>query len=93
MVNYNRGNMKKLIILSLILGACASTPKTVTTTVEIPVSTHASHVAIPDCPALPINSLAEDASWDQRLHAWDASLVILKGCVEVRQNLLNEINK
>jgi hypothetical protein len=85
--------MKKLIILSLILASCATAPKTVTTAVEVPVSIHAGHIDIPECPVLPINGLSKDASWDQRLKAWQASMMIEQSCTSAYKNILEELNK
>jgi hypothetical protein len=85
--------MKKLIILSLILGACATAPKTVTTAVDIPIAVRPNHIDIPDCPVLPINGLSKDASWDLRLKAWEASMLIEGSCASAYKNILEELNK
>ena len=79
------------LLTAFSLTACATTcPKPVVT--EVPVIT-AQKVEVPSCPVLPILEIPTDASFDVHLKAWDATLIILKGCNQSARSLLNEVNK
>lgn len=82
-----------IIILGLFIGACSTCPKVLPTVVEAPISVHATHIDAPECPVLPIYGLSKDSNWDVRLKAWDASLIILKGCDQAKGNIIKELNK
>lgn len=84
--------MKKLILVaSLFLGACATCPRP--EIVETPIAIHAKHISLDSCPLLPIYSLGPDSNWDLRLKAWEATVIILQGCVKSRDQIIEEINK
>ena len=78
------------LIIFLTLVGCAHTP---TTVVEVPVAVPIKHVDLPTCPVLPILALTADSTWDARLPAWQASLIILQGCYDADRKILNEIFK
>ena len=86
--------MKKLWLFSfLFIVSCSTCPKSLPTIVETPISVHATHIDIPECPTLPIYGLSKDASFDVRLKAWDATVFILKGCDQAKGDILRELNK
>lgn len=86
--------MKKLIIaISLVLTSCATCPKVEPTVVETPIAIRASHIDVPSCPELPIVGLSIDSNWDIRIKAWEATIVILKGCEANERAILEDLNK
>jgi hypothetical protein len=85
--------MKRLIILCLLLGACAHAPVPATQVIDIPIVIQPRHIDLPSCPELPILALTPDSTWDQRLPAWYASITIQAGCIESRDNIIRELNK
>jgi len=79
------------LVAFLVLTGCAHTPTT--QIVEVPVSVPIKHVDLPSCPVLPILALTADSTWDARLPAWQASLMILQGCYDADRKILQEVFK
>jgi hypothetical protein len=85
----------KLFLMGLVIGvmvtSCAHAPAT--QIVDVPVAVHANKIVIAKCPELPIVTLTPDSTWDQRLKGWQASLVIVLGCLDARDAIIEELNK
>jgi hypothetical protein len=86
----------KLILAGLVAGlavsSCASNcPKP--TIIETPIAIQAKHIDLEPCPLLPIYNLLPTDTFDVRLKAWDATIVLLKGCVDSRDKIIQELNK
>lgn len=80
-----------LVCLLLIVG-CAGI-QTKPQEVNIPIAALPNKIQIDPCPALPIDSLKPTDDWTVRLHSWSASVDILRGCVDSRDEVINEFNK
>ena len=84
--------MKTIFLATfLVLTGCAHAPTT--QIVEVPVATPIKHVDLQVCPVLPILALTAESTWDSRLPAWQASLMILQGCYDAEHKILLEIFK
>jgi hypothetical protein len=85
----------KLFLVGLIIGlvttSCAHAPAT--QIVDVPVPVHAKQIDLKACPKVPIVDLTPESSWDQRLSAWNATIVILQGCLDSRNQIILELNK
>ena len=85
--------VNKLLIGSLLalLGACATCPKP--EIVQTPIAIHAKQIDLKACPKLPIIDLTPESNWDARLSSWSATIVILQGCLDSRNNIILELNR
>lgn len=85
--------MKKLIMICLLIGACAHAPVPTTQIIEVPVPVTPKHIDLKPCPTIPIIGLTPDSDWDSRLKAWNSSVVLQAGCIKSLENVIKEINK